>query len=501
MAARYWVGGTGNWNGTAGSKWATTSGGAGGAAVPTAADDVFIDAASGAVTVTISAVATCRNFDCTGFTGTFAGTNGWTVSGNFTLVSGMTYSNTSTITFDATSGTQAITTAGHTIGGNFTFNGVGGTWQLQDHLTIVTGKTITLTNGSLDLNAKNITVGNMVSNNSNVRTLNITNCTITLNNTGSTWNFNTTTNLTLTTTGSTIIISDATTTAKNFAGGGKTYNILTVSGDNVIISGANTFTTININNAGLTTGLVLTSGVTQTVTNLSSNGSIGNLTKLVSSSAGSAATISKSSGTVTLNYMSIKDSTATGGATFRAPLSTNVSGNTGWLFDLSLSISAASFAVTGNATGLYLGRKVVADVAAFTLSGNATGLLATRQLSISTASYLFTGNATALNKGFSLSANAAQYVFTGIATGLYKSFNLSCNAAQYLFTGLATGVYATRNMAAAVANYILTGQNVTPKAVRALAGAAAAYTLTGNNAELTYTGGVTTTGGNFLAYM
>jgi hypothetical protein len=43
MAARYWVGGTDNWDGTAGSKWATTSGGAGGAAVPVAADDVFID--------------------------------------------------------------------------------------------------------------------------------------------------------------------------------------------------------------------------------------------------------------------------------------------------------------------------------------------------------------------------------------------------------------------------------------------------------------------------
>ena len=35
MAARYWVGGTDNWNATVGTKWATTSGGAGGAAVPT----------------------------------------------------------------------------------------------------------------------------------------------------------------------------------------------------------------------------------------------------------------------------------------------------------------------------------------------------------------------------------------------------------------------------------------------------------------------------------
>ena len=31
MADRYWVGGTAAWDGTAGTKWALTSGGAGGA--------------------------------------------------------------------------------------------------------------------------------------------------------------------------------------------------------------------------------------------------------------------------------------------------------------------------------------------------------------------------------------------------------------------------------------------------------------------------------------
>jgi len=47
MADRYWVGGTNNWNGTAGTKWALTSGGAGGQAEPTSADDVYFDAAPG----------------------------------------------------------------------------------------------------------------------------------------------------------------------------------------------------------------------------------------------------------------------------------------------------------------------------------------------------------------------------------------------------------------------------------------------------------------------
>ena len=38
---RYWVGGTGNCNDT--SHWSASSGGSGGASVPTSNDDVFID--------------------------------------------------------------------------------------------------------------------------------------------------------------------------------------------------------------------------------------------------------------------------------------------------------------------------------------------------------------------------------------------------------------------------------------------------------------------------
>lgn len=59
MANRYWVGGTGAWTDTA--KWSTTSGGAGGASVPTSADSVFFDANSGsaAYSVSITTTATC----------------------------------------------------------------------------------------------------------------------------------------------------------------------------------------------------------------------------------------------------------------------------------------------------------------------------------------------------------------------------------------------------------------------------------------------------------
>lgn len=72
MANRYWVGGTATWDGVALLKWALTSGGVGGQAVPTSSDDVFLDASSGANTVTLGANANCLSLTMTGFTGTLA---------------------------------------------------------------------------------------------------------------------------------------------------------------------------------------------------------------------------------------------------------------------------------------------------------------------------------------------------------------------------------------------------------------------------------------------
>ncbi len=60
MATRYWRGGTGTWSTSNTTNWSTTSGGAGGASVPTSADDVIFDAnsASGNYTVSISTTGT-----------------------------------------------------------------------------------------------------------------------------------------------------------------------------------------------------------------------------------------------------------------------------------------------------------------------------------------------------------------------------------------------------------------------------------------------------------
>jgi len=168
MADRYWVGGSAIWNTTASTKWSTTSGGAGGASVPTSVDDVFIDAASGAVTVTIAANSGAKSINCTGFTGAItSGTAATiTVSGSITLVAGMTFSYVGTITVNATG---TITCAGKSLN-RLIVNGAGITVACADALT-VTGA-LTLTNGTIQLkNGVTSTVGSFVANNSSVKFL------------------------------------------------------------------------------------------------------------------------------------------------------------------------------------------------------------------------------------------------------------------------------------------------------------------------------------------
>ena len=161
MADRYWVGGTDNWNGTAGSKWALTSGGTGGEAVPTAADDVFFDANSGTVTVTVATTAgLALNLNFTGFTGTIAGATGITVTGNLTLDNTMAgWTNTGTLTLNATATTQVITSNGVAMTCPITRSGVGGSAQLVGNLTTGATRAFTLTDGDLDLNGAVLSCG------------------------------------------------------------------------------------------------------------------------------------------------------------------------------------------------------------------------------------------------------------------------------------------------------------------------------------------------------
>ena len=328
----YWVGGTGNWNNGAFWKLSnhTTAG-----RVPLPQDDVRFDASSftsGSQTVTANESRLGKNIDWTGVTNTptWIKTTATENYGSITLVSGMINSGTTAYTM-AGRGAYTFTSAGQIWTNPLTIAMISGTTTLQDAFN--SSATTTLTNGGFDANISNVIAPAFVITGTNARTLALGTGTWTATTTnGNAWDATATTSLTIIPGSSTITISDIGSASKTFVGGGMTYNNITFSGDNITVSGTNTFSSFAVNNAGLTNGLKLTSGTKQTVTSFSTNGSNNNLAKLLTTASG-VATLSKSSGTVSVDYMSIASSTVTGGATWYAGShSTNVGNNTGWLF-------------------------------------------------------------------------------------------------------------------------------------------------------------------------
>lgn len=274
MAARYWVGGTAAWDAVAGSKWALTSGGTGGQAVPTATDDVFFDAASGAVTVTAS-LGVCLSLTCTGFTGTLTGTV--TVSGSTTLSTGAgTYTGLA-LTQNATG---TITGNNRTVS-SYTINGSAITATLGSALTVSNTGTTTLTLGALNLNGFDLTTGAFSSSSSSIRSIAFGANNITLNHATSATtvlSMATATNFTWTGTGGFVSNAAVTRTFTFGTTGGSTTNApnltLTGSGTSVLtFTTASWFNNLNFGTTAFTVAvttlniagnLVLSSGGTYT---------------------------------------------------------------------------------------------------------------------------------------------------------------------------------------------------------------------------------------------
>jgi hypothetical protein len=317
------------------------------------AQSISINFINGTYALSITASAAFLNLNFTGYAGTIANT-GLTIYGDLNLGSTATLTPASgPWVFGSTNATvRSITSNARTFDTGFTFNGVNGSWQFIDNFTMGSSRILTHTNGTINLNGKALTVGAryLTATGTKVLTFNGGTLVCPSANTTSFNNAAPTNFSTLAGTGTGTINMTAA-TGKTFVGGGSTFNctvsnggagLLTISGNNTIstvtttsgsvaITGSNTITTIS--NSVQPVTFTFTASTTQTITNWNVNGTAGNLVTIVSSAAGTAASLSKSSGTVSADYLSIKDSTATGGAAWYAGAnSVNVSGNSGWIF-------------------------------------------------------------------------------------------------------------------------------------------------------------------------
>jgi len=238
--------------------------------------------------------------------------------GSLTLGTGMIVTAGSTTTFAATSGTKTITTNSVTFDKNITFNGAGGTWQLQDALTSGSTRVCTLTAGTLNLNNLTLTTGLFSSNNANARTIVFGSGNITITGvSGTVFAGPNSTNTGLTTTG---------TAQVNITGNGTTTRTVN-PGNPAAITGFISFTisagsdTIT-STAGMTfNNLTFTSGFTGIFDNVTRS-IFGNLTL-------NSAITSFSSGASTLTFTGTGSQTiTTAGKTIDCPITFNGIGGT-----------------------------------------------------------------------------------------------------------------------------------------------------------------------------
>lgn len=282
-----------------------------------------------------------RNLNFTGFSGSWR-TNYPFIFGDLVLSPTMTISaGYNQIIFSSTSATtRNITTNGVVSQSEMHFDGVGGSWQLQDDLNIATSKILRTNNGTFYANNKNLTIGGFTAG-SGTKTVSMGSGTWTLTGDDSTltkvWRADFgAANLTVTPGTATINMTSAST--KTFAGNAKTYGTLNQGGaGQLIIQQANTFA--NITNTVQPATITFPASTTTTVSALGVSGTSGNQITLNSSTVGTRATLFDASGAVNVSFCTIKDIAATGGAiwsSFTTNGNVNDGNNLGWDFNASL---------------------------------------------------------------------------------------------------------------------------------------------------------------------
>jgi hypothetical protein len=332
--------GSANWGATGSGSWSATSGGALDATqFPLAQDTAIFPAAtypaSGSTTTVNSAynIGTIDMSLRTSNTMTLTNSsNSLSIYGNWINGTGTTISGASALTFFGRT-TQQITSSAKTFTQQIQINNLSGSVTLQDALTQSSTVATLLINGTLDLNGFTYTVGTAFSTIAGTKNLTFNGGTLVCP-TASATSFNNAnpTNFTTTAGTGTGTISMTAATAKTFVGGGSTFNCTLNQGGlgALTITGSNTFS--NITNTVQPASILFTAGTTSTFSSFSLSGTAGNLITIGSVTAASH-TLSKASGTVSSDFLSISRSTATGGAGWYAGAnSTDGGNNSGWIF-------------------------------------------------------------------------------------------------------------------------------------------------------------------------
>jgi hypothetical protein len=442
MPDRYWVGGTADWDGTIGTKWALTSGGTGGQAVPTSADDVFFtDLSTGTCTIATGNTG-AKSINCTGFTGTIAGTTAISVAGSITLSATQTYTHTGTVTI---TGTGTLTTSGKSFS-SVTIDGVGITVTLGDALNMSSARLFAVTRGTINTNNYALTCGAFQSSNSNVRTINLGSSVLsTTTGSGDVLTFQNSTNLTFNAGTSQINVFGS---SINVWGGDLTFynlNLTTQNSTARTFRGNNTF-----NNLTFSTGIAGNVSATSLYGNQTVNG-----TFTCAGTAGSTRGFIRSdlvgtTRTITANAISANDcdfrditlaGTASGASPTRAG---DCGGNSGIIFPApktvywnlggSVNWTSDGWATTSNGSPSLNNYPLAQDTAVFTDAGAASFIQIVGNSNMGTVDMSSRTSAMTLNFGNGSIIYGSFTLGSGVTTTGAQALNFSGTGTQTLTT-------------------------------------------------------------------
>lgn len=295
---------TGNWNG---AVW-------GAGRVPLPQDSVII---SSGHNITANVYRLGRDITMSaGSTVTFSATINHIIFGGLVIESGAAKAGTSIVINFAGRGSHTLDIDTGFVNTNidWEFSGIGGTYTIVNLPTISGG--MFLLNGTLALGGNSLTMPYISSGGSNfTRTLDLTDSTLTLTSTSGSYPLpSPLTNLTYVTTNSTIIFSNSGTGARTFAGGGNTFNNVTVGGAGVwplTITGSNTFTGIfKVDATDSAKTVKFTDGTTTTVADFQRDTGGTNIVTLTGTSTAGWNIVKSGAGIVSLDYMNISYSQA-----------------------------------------------------------------------------------------------------------------------------------------------------------------------------------------------
>jgi hypothetical protein len=356
MANRYWVGGTGTWNGVSTANWATASGGVSGASAPTVVDNVTFDANSGSGIVTTAAGSTCNDAVLNFSDVELVIGASHVMTNRFTLSAGTLNLNNNTLTCGLFKSDSGVARTLNINGGVIELTAAGTHWDTSpsDNLFITENPIVNVTYAG----ATACTFATGVLNEATAPSVNFSAGTYaltltsffndivftgfsgTLNNGTRTiyGDFVVDAGMTLNAGASAITFAD-TSSSQQITTAGKTLDMpLTFNGIGGTFAFQDALTQGSTRAFTITNGTVqLKNGVTSTVGAFATSST--NQKFLQSTLAGSQATLSQASGTVNASNLTIQDINATGGATWQAFTTNNnvdAGNNLGWDFSTQI---------------------------------------------------------------------------------------------------------------------------------------------------------------------